>query len=127
AMTRSVLVATHHGRPEALHAAEEVAGALRRAGLEPLTEADSFGRDDLAMVLVLGGDGTILRAAELVRGTQVPLLGFNLGHVGFLAEAEREDIDEVVRRIAEGDYAVEEQIGRASCRESVARRARGGR
>lgn len=110
-MTRSVLVVPHTGRPEALHAAEEVAVALRRAGLEPVAEEDraDVDEDDVAMVLVLGGDGTILRAAELTRGWSVPLLGFNLGHVGFLAEAEREDIDEVVRRIAEGDYTVEER------------------
>ena len=42
---------------------------------------------------MLGGDGTILRGAELARGTDVPLLGVNLGHVGFLAEAERDDLD----------------------------------
>ncbi|OUD85052.1 Inorganic polyphosphate/ATP-NAD kinase [Clavibacter michiganensis subsp. michiganensis] len=44
---------------------------------------------DLEIVIVLGGDGTILRSAEIVRGTSVPLLGVNLGHVGFLAESER--------------------------------------
>ena len=44
------------------------------------------------LVFVLGGDGTILRGAEMSRGTDVPLLGVNLGHVGFLAEAEREDL-----------------------------------
>ena len=42
--------------------------------------------------MVLGGDGTILRAAELVRDYEVPLLGVNLGHVGFLAESEREEL-----------------------------------
>lgn len=108
-MSGEVLVVPHRGRPEALHAAEEVVSALRRVGLTPVTEEEVGAPDDLAMVLVLGGDGTILRAAELTRGTRVPLLGVNLGHVGFLAEAEREDIDEVVRRIAEGDYAVEER------------------
>ncbi len=108
-MSGSVLVVTHSGRPDAMHAAEEVAGALRRAGLQPVGEEDLADVTDLAMVLVLGGDGTILRAAELTRGTPAPLLGFNLGHVGFLAEAEREDIDEAVRRIAAGDYDVEER------------------
>ena len=45
---------------------------------------------------MLGGDGTILRAAELTRGDGAPLLGVNLGHVGFLAESERDDIGETV-------------------------------
>ncbi|MEB0015127.1 NAD(+)/NADH kinase, partial [Glaciimonas sp. Cout2] len=47
-----------------------------------------------ALVIVLGGDGTILRAAEVVRGCSAPLLGINLGHVGFLAESERDDLGE---------------------------------
>lgn len=108
-MNRSVLVVTHLGRLDAQHAAEQVAVALRSVDLVPVTEEELPDVDDLAMVLVLGGDGTILRAAELTRGMGVPLLGFNLGHVGFLAEAEREDIDEVVRRISEGQYEVEER------------------
>ena len=58
---------------------------------------------------MLGGDGTILRAAELTRGTSVPLLGVNLGHVGFLAESEREDIGEAVRRLTAGEFDVEER------------------
>lgn len=113
-MTRAVLVVTHGGRPEAVLAETEAVQALRAAGLEPVTEAELAGRQgadlkDLEMVMVLGGDGTILRAAELTRGSGVPLLGFNLGHVGFLAEAEREHLDEAVQRIAAGQYAVEER------------------
>ncbi len=108
-MNRSVLVITHNTRMDVQHAAEQVAVALRSVGLVPVGEEELPEVDDLGMVLVLGGDGTILRAAELTRGMGVPLLGFNLGHVGFLAEAEREDIDEVVRRIAEGRYDVEER------------------
>ena len=52
------------------------------------------------VVCVLGGDGTLLWGAELARGSGVPLLGVNLGHVGFLAEAEREELDATVDRIA---------------------------
>lgn len=107
-MSRRVLVVSHGGRPEAVHAAEEAVRALRSAGLEPVGEED-LGAGDLEMVMVLGGDGTILRAAELTHGTGVPLLGVNLGHVGFLAESEREQIDEAVRRIATGEYDVEER------------------
>lgn len=108
-MSRSVLVVSHTGRPEALHAAEEAVVALEAAGLRPVAEADLTPDTDLLMVMVLGGDGTILRAAELTHGTGVPLLGVNLGHVGFLAEAEREDIVEAVGRIAAGEYDVEER------------------
>jgi NAD+ kinase len=62
------------------------------------------------MVLVIGGDGTLLRAAELARGAGVPLLGVNLGHVGFLAEAEPEDLSEAVDRVLAGEYLVEERM-----------------
>jgi len=62
------------------------------------------------IVLVLGGDGTLLRAAELARPAGVPLLGVNLGHVGFLAEADPESLDESVRAVINGDYLVEERM-----------------
>src|SRR5918911_680527 len=64
---------------------------------------------DLELVVVLGGDGTILRAAELVRGCPVPLLGVNLGHVGFLAEAEREDLGATIRSVIDRAWGVEER------------------
>ncbi|MFT3715342.1 MAG: NAD kinase [Gordonia sp. (in: high G+C Gram-positive bacteria)] len=62
------------------------------------------------LVLVLGGDGTFLRAAELAYPEEVPLLGVNLGHVGFLAEAEAHAIDDVLDRLVAGDYRVEDRM-----------------
>jgi len=113
-MTRAVLVVAHSGRAEAVAAANTAVLALRAAGMSPVTEAHVgpdgvAGIDGLEMVVIVGGDGTILRAAELTRGSGVPLFGVNLGHVGFLAESEREQIDEAMRRIADGDYGVEER------------------
>jgi NAD+ kinase len=66
--------------------------------------------DDIELAIVLGGDGTILRAAELVREGTAPVLGINMGHVGFLAEIERDDMDDAVRRVIERDYEVEERL-----------------
>jgi NAD+ kinase len=63
--------------------------------------------DDLELVVVLGGDGTILRAAELVRNSDVPLLGVNMGHVGFLAEAERDDLGDTIARVIGQQWDVE--------------------
>ena len=51
------------------------------------------------MVLVIGGDGTLLRAAELARPAGAPLLGVNLGHVGFLAETEPDDLTDAVDHV----------------------------
>ncbi len=59
---------------------------------------------------MLGGDGTLLRAAEMARPVGVPLLGVNLGRVGFLAEAEQESLDAALDAIVEGGYAVEERM-----------------
>jgi NAD+ kinase len=66
--------------------------------------------DELEVVVVLGGDGTILKAAEMVRSSQTPIVGINLGHVGFLAESEREELAEAVHRVVEGDYLVTELL-----------------
>jgi len=127
---RHILIVAHTGRPDALAAGIEVCRQLLDAGLTPVLSDDEFadimaaeptlapiarlGIDvaigDLELVMVLGGDGTILRAAELARGCTAPLLGVNLGHVGFLAESEREDLADTVRRALERDYLVEERM-----------------
>ncbi|MFD2416273.1 NAD kinase [Amycolatopsis pigmentata] len=62
------------------------------------------------LVFVLGGDGTLLRAAELARPAGVPVLGVNLGRVGFLTEADSDALDDTVRRVIERDYQVEERM-----------------
>ncbi|GAA2728213.1 NAD kinase [Cellulomonas aerilata] len=115
-MTRRALVVTHGGREEAVTATAEAVRELEHAGIEPVQAAfephDGAAPVDLTdveMAIVLGGDGTILRAAEMTRETSIPLLGVNLGHVGFLAESERDDVSEAVRRMAAGDFEVEER------------------
>ncbi|MCI1901739.1 MAG: NAD kinase [Bifidobacteriaceae bacterium] len=74
-------------------------------GATPATSID----EDAEIVVVLGGDGTILRAAELVKGTSIPILGINMGHVGFLAEFESFQISEAIRKIADHDYQIDER------------------
>jgi NAD+ kinase len=126
---RYVAVVAHTGRTESVDAAltvlELLADSDVTAVLTPKEQADLIaagcavsdilllGRDvaiaDLELVVVLGGDGTILRAAELVRGCTVPLLGVNLGHVGFLAEAERDDLRSTIRSVIDRAWEVEER------------------
>ncbi|WP_034647896.1 NAD kinase [Cellulomonas sp. HZM] len=111
-MSRRALVVTHGGRAEAVVATQEALRVLEHAGFTPVVASEHSTPDELPeleLAVVLGGDGTILRAAELTRGREVPLLGVNLGHVGFLAEAERDDVGEAVRRFTEGDFEVEER------------------
>lgn len=127
---RHILVVAHTGRRASLASAMVVCRQLLDAGVVPVMDefehddlvADApglagiavLGRqvelDELELVIVLGGDGTILRAAELVRGTSVPVLGVNLGHVGFLAESERDDLAATVQRALARDYLVEERM-----------------
>ena len=128
---RHILVVAHTGRQDSLEAAVTVCEQLLAAGAVPVLalneRADLLAScptldgqlailhetvdvTDLELVVVLGGDGTILRAAEIVRGCSAPLLGINLGHVGFLAESERDDLGEAVRRALSRDYLVEERM-----------------
>ena len=128
--SRHLLVVAHTGRDESLQAGVQVCRQLIAAGLVPVVSDDEragllaaapdleplhlLGVDvataELELVIVLGGDGTILRAAELARGSHAPLLGVNLGHVGFLAEAERDDLAAAVSRALDRNYVVEERM-----------------
>jgi NAD+ kinase len=125
---RRVLVLAHTGRENAVAVAGEVVTRLRDHGLVVRLLADEA--DDLSLTpgeglevvdeasaadgcelaVVIGGDGTILRAAELTHGTSTPLLGVNLGHVGFLAEAEQEDVDAMIEAIVARRYTSEERL-----------------
>ena len=125
---RAILLVAHIGRPEALGAARELIARCTSAGIAVrLLEdhAEAIGVDDAnvcvvpatadaaagcELVVVTGGDGTLLRAAELARPAGTPLLGVNLGRVGFLAEAERDDLGATVDRIIDGSYDVEERM-----------------
>ncbi len=78
-------------------------------GIE-VPDVDSRSADGCELVLVLGGDGTFLRAAELARAAEIPVLGVNLGRIGFLAEAEAEAIDTVLEHVAARDYRVEDRL-----------------
>ena len=127
---RSILVVAHAGRPDTVAAALRVVGALTAAGARPVLSPEDrddlmavdprfadvavLGRDvplsELELAIVLGGDGTILRAAELVRDGSAPVLGINMGHVGVLAEIDRDDMDAAVHRVIARDYEVEERL-----------------
>ncbi len=124
-MTRSVLLVAHTGRASTAQAARRVVRRLQDVGVQVRVlkeEADDIGltgvrvcdfpsaADGAELVLVLGGDGSILRSAELARQSSVPLLGVNLGRVGFLAAAEYEDLDATVELVLERDYSVEERM-----------------
>lgn len=123
---RTMLLVAHTGRPAAVRIARLVAERLTAAGVAVrflAPEAADLGiaggdvvpvslraAEGAEMVLVVGGDGTLLRAAEFARPAEVPLLGVNLGHVGFLAEAEPEDLSEAVDQLVEGKCVIERRM-----------------
>ncbi len=124
-MSRAALLVTHTGRKRAAEHARAVGADLHRAGFEVRVLAEEAEATDLdvavpvrgsraaegvEIVFVLGGDGTLLRAAELARPWQVPVLGVNLGKVGFLAETELEDLDQAVKDVVARDYTVDERL-----------------
>ncbi len=127
--TRRVLVVAHTGRTDARAAAQRLCAQLTAAGVgvrllkeetaalrvDPRFVAESVDTGPASaagceLEIVLGGDGTILRGAELARPAGVPLLGVNLGHVGFLAEAESDDLDTTVDLVVHRRWTVEERL-----------------
>ncbi|HTR92537.1 MAG TPA: NAD kinase [Trebonia sp.] len=123
---RTMLVLAHTGRESARESARQVIERLAAAGVAvrvtdaevPALEcagatvvpAGPAAADGAELVIVLGGDGTLLRAAELARPAGTPLIGVNLGHIGFLAEAEPEGLTETVDALLAGKYWVEDRM-----------------
>jgi len=135
-MTRQVLLVVNPDRETNSEAAREVAELFGAAGFrlrvldstvadflaaqgstavrDPLpltvTDGDAEPAAGVELVFVLGGDGTLLRAAELARPAQVPVLGVNLGRMGFLTEAESDALAETVRRVVDRTYKIEQRM-----------------
>ncbi len=122
---RAALLVTHTGRRDSTAHARTVAGDLSDAGFQVRVVAEEAADLDLPgvvpvsgpaaadgaeIVFALGGDGTLLRAAELARPAGAPLLGINLGKVGFLAEAEISDLDKAVQDVVNRSYTVDERL-----------------
>ncbi|SDS11064.1 NAD+ kinase [Nocardioides scoriae] len=126
---RRILLLSHTGREEARAVTRAVVSSLLGHGLvvrmleDEAKEAelpadvavetvtlDEVRAEECELALVIGGDGTILRACELTHGTATPLLGVNLGHVGFLAEAESEEVESMIERVVERRYTSDERM-----------------
>lgn len=106
---RAILLLVNASREEAKGAAETISKILAAAGFKIYTPADS----DIAhveVVLVLGGDGTILRGAEFALNENIPLLGINLGHVGFMAEVEAFTFEKVAQAVIDKDYVLDPRM-----------------
>ncbi len=114
----NVAFVTHPERPEAVALAGQVGTWLRERGhrvrvaeghAQPLAP-DSGAEDDIDLAVSFGGDGTMLRAVELASPAGVPVLGVNLGHLGYLTEVEPAGLQAALERFLAGDYGVEERM-----------------
>ena len=107
------LVARLHDHDIAVRMLAEEAADIGLDGgsaLLELVDATTEAGRDCELVVVVGGDGSILRAAELAHADGTPVLGVNIGHVGFLAEAEMEDVDATIEAIAGRHYTTDERL-----------------
>ena len=118
--TRSLAFLINPSRPEAIKAAGELTPLLSSAGFSLYTVSDvsidgikkveAAQLPEIEVAVVLGGDGTILRAAEVTISRNIPLLGINLGQVGFLAEVDRPSIQAIADAIINKSYVSESRM-----------------
>lgn len=115
----SVLLVVHPHRDAALQMATACARGLEGRGIKVFALEESPPGLDVTrmpashptdLVVVFGGDGSILRGSEIARDHDVPLMGVNLGHVGFLAELDEEDAGDIVDQIATGRFTIQERL-----------------
>ena len=121
---RKILLVLHPHRPEAKTVAQEIVSTLQNEGFSFLVTSETavdgvvfVEKNELSkhfpsieLALVLGGDGTILRGAEQIHGTNIPVLGINLGHVGFLAQMGRPSAASIISSIREKKYVTEKRM-----------------
>jgi NAD+ kinase len=122
-----MLLVAHTGRPDVDITARKVAEVMADAGIdllasegerrelglnpfEPTDEAQDADGPSIEMVVAIGGDGTLLRAAEQARPLSAPVLGINLGRVGFLTEVDVDHLDEALRAIIDQRYRVSSRM-----------------
>ncbi|HVF32490.1 MAG TPA: NAD(+)/NADH kinase [Acidimicrobiales bacterium] len=117
-------VVLHRDRSEAVLLAKRAIAWLAERGHEvriPATDAAAVDLpelacpedtlcDSLALAVSLGGDGTMLRTVDLVAGSGVPILGINVGRLGYLPECEPDDLEAALERFFGGDYVTEERM-----------------
>lgn len=119
-MSRHAIFVINPSRTEAVSAAKEISQILLKEGFQlstpsdvniiGITQSSVENLNGAEVVIVLGGDGTILRGAEIARTQNIPILGINLGHVGFLAEVEKPALTEIAASIVANNFVTENRM-----------------
>jgi len=116
---RNLLIVCNPSREDAIAAAVELQQNLASTfGIYTISDVEISGiikttvadLPQLEVAVVLGGDGTMLRAAEVAHEREIPLLGVNLGHVGFLSEVEHSKISDVIEALVNKTYVIDPRI-----------------
>jgi NAD+ kinase len=107
-----VVALVHRERPEAAEVAAQLEAFLAEHGHELVyaDEEGSYGPGAVDLGVAIGGDGTMLRTVSLVAGAGAPVLGINVGQLGYLTEVEPPDAIDAVKRVLAGTYDVEERM-----------------
>ena len=100
----------HPQRPHAVELADTLMAELKAGGHDARLPTDAASASGLDLAVSLGGDGTMLRTVDLVAATGVPILGVNVGHLGYLTEVDGEDAVGAVERFLAGDYRIESRM-----------------
>ncbi len=109
-MTRKILLVAHPEKPDVCRSCEYVRVECERHGIVVDSSESEEAAEEAELILVFGGDGTVLRGAELGRPAGVPILGINYGHVGFLSEADPDELPGVLSQILDRAWSVEERM-----------------
>ena len=115
---KKIALVVHPTRPAAIKFANNLAAEFLKKDIQVVSNHPDLLAgskaiaeiSDISAVIVLGGDGTILRAAEIVKGHEVPIIGINLGNVGFLAEISEPSIAEIVKAVDSGSIHREPRL-----------------
>ena len=119
---RTIAILPHTGKPLALSVAKKLATLLEASGVKVLLPKEvvtdkklvKYTADDplktADLIIVIGGDGAMLKAAQEARLKKIPLLGINTGHLGFLTELEVDEVDDFIEEIVKGTYPIEERL-----------------
>ncbi|MDD2431328.1 MAG: NAD(+)/NADH kinase [Firmicutes bacterium] len=119
---KTIAIMPHTGKPLALAVATKAAELLEKYGAKVLIPKEDATAGDMLkyasetaldaadLIIVVGGDGSILKASQDARVKKIPLLGINTGHIGFLTEIEVDEVEKYAKAIAEGNYSIEERL-----------------